>query len=41
MVNMLEQATWTQLNFNLYLCERVAINYQKGKIEGYSLVLVT
>ena len=30
MVNMFGQATWIQLNFNLYLCERVVINYQKG-----------
>ena len=30
MVNMLGQATWIQMNFNSYLCERVVINYQKG-----------
>ena len=30
MVNMLGQATWIQLNFNSYLCERIVINYQKG-----------
>ena len=30
MVNMLGQATWIQLNYNSYLCERVVINYQKG-----------
>ena len=30
MINMLGQATWIQLNFNLYLCERVVINYRKG-----------
>ena len=29
-VNMLGQATWIQINFNSYLCERVVINYQKG-----------
>ena len=31
MVNMLGQATWIQMNFNSYLCERVVINYQKGE----------
>ena len=30
MVNMFEQATWIQMNFNSYVCERVVINYQKG-----------
>ena len=30
MVNMLGQATWIQVKFNSYLCERVVINYQKG-----------
>ena len=30
-VNMFGQATWIQLNFNSYLCERVVINYQKGR----------
>ena len=40
MVNILGQATWIQMNFNLYLCERVVINYQKGEIERSSLVLV-
>ena len=35
-VNMLGQATWIQMNFNSYLCERVIINYQKGEIESSS-----
>jgi hypothetical protein len=39
MVKMLGQATWIQNDFNLYLCERVVINYQKGGIESSSLVL--
>ena len=30
MVNMLGQATLIQLNFNSYICEMVAIDYQKG-----------
>ena len=40
MVKMLRQATWIQIDFNSYLCERVVINYQKGEIESSSLVLV-
>jgi hypothetical protein len=40
MVKMLGQATWIQNDFNSYLCERVAVNYQKGEIESSSLVLV-
>ena len=40
MVNMLEQATSVQLNFNSYLCERVALITKKGEIESSSLVLV-
>ena len=39
-LNMLGQAKWIQSNFNSYLCEMVVINYQKGEIEGSSLVLV-
>ena len=39
MVKMLGQATWIQIEFNSYLCERVVINYQKGEIESSSLVL--
>ena len=39
-VNMLGQATWIQNDFNLYLCERVVINYKKGEIESSSLILV-
>ena len=31
---MLGQATWIQLNFNSYLCEKVVINYQKVEIES-------
>ena len=40
MVKMLGQATWIQLNFNSYLCERIVINYKKGEIESSSLVLM-
>jgi hypothetical protein len=31
MVNMLGQATWIQNDFNSNLCERIVINYQKGR----------
>ena len=35
MVNMFGQATWIQLNFNSYICERVVINYQKrGRLKA-------
>ena len=34
MVKMLGQATWIQIIFNSYLCERVVINYQKGGLKA-------
>jgi hypothetical protein len=38
MVKMLGQATWTQYDFNSYLCEGLSSITKKGEIESPSLV---